>query len=118
MESDLIDLALQVPIKLDHNTSADFIKIVSKKKEAADKVSAMSKSEGCIEDELLDVLNDLQGVGDERADYSELENGNCCIEGGDSLNQSFNYEIEELINEDGQKQRNLDNAIDEALGNN
>lgn len=93
MESDLFDLDLQVPVNLNHNTSADCIKIESKRRDVVEKNSVTSKSEANIEDELLDVLNELQGVEDERADYTEVDNGNCCIEGGDSLNQSYNKEI-------------------------
>lgn len=52
-------------------------------------------------------------------DYSEFGDANCCIEGGDSPNESLNQEIKSINERRNAKQaeQNLDNAIDEALDN-
>jgi bloom syndrome protein len=76
------DQFIEVPLNLDHNVSVDFL---LQKPEKAE--SAFSRSEGQLEEDMLDCLNELQAIGGEQAlddrneaaDYPYSEMGNCCI---------------------------------------
>jgi hypothetical protein len=107
------DFGIEVPVALNLNTSADFI--VSKKKET-DKLSALSRSEGQYDEDLLDCLHEMlpdDGHGQEQ-DYSEFNEANCCIAGGESLSQQ---ELRDLVESKHKVSYNVDQAIDQALGN-
>lgn len=112
-DMDYEDMELAIPMKLDHNTSADFINIKSKKRSNN---SVQSRSEGDYVDDLADCLNDLQEIGHD--DNSEFNGAGCCLNGGgDSESEGQRQAIEELVNDSYAKDEfNLDSAIDLALG--
>jgi hypothetical protein len=65
---DMSDLGIQVPVKMDLNSSADFIQ--SKKREQ-EKISVLSRSEGQLEEDLMDCLNELAAINEDNAPQRE-----------------------------------------------
>ena len=110
-----IDDAIQVPLDIGLNASADFFLGTQKNN---------AKSESNLEENLEDLLLELQEVGNDFAEYSNFGGDNCCLAGGDSSSEKAKKGATKKKSDNGQikgKKKeeaalNLDEAINKALG--